>query len=72
MLDLLPSWRSICSFVFLVVPVAPELPGDLLGWAGSWAHCWEATGALGPGEAGGMEGSQFALEIRKETVFSGR
>lgn len=67
-----PLLRSTCSFVFLVVPMATELPGDLLGWAGSCTHCWDATGALGPGEAGGMEGSQFALEIQKETVFSGR
>lgn len=70
--DLFLSWRSTCSFIFLVVLVAPELSGDLLSWAGAWACCWEVTGALGPGEAGGMEGSRFALEIRKETVFSGR
>ena len=52
-------------------PHAPELSGDLLGWADAWACCWEVTGALGPRKAGGMHGSQFALEIRKETVFSG-
>lgn len=27
-LDLLLSWRSTCSFIFLVVPMAPELSGD--------------------------------------------
>lgn len=37
-----------------------------------WPQSWEVTGALGPGKAHGTEGSQFALVIGKETVFSGR
>lgn len=47
-LDLLLSWRSTCSFIFLVVPMAPEMSGGQLGWAGTWACCWEVTGALSP------------------------
>lgn len=72
MLGLLLSWRNTYSFLFLVVPMAPELPGDLPGWASAWACCREVTGALGHREAGGTEGSEFALEIGKEAVFSGR
>lgn len=70
------------SFTFLVFPVVSELPAplaqveivaseiawDLLGWAGAWACCVQATGALSPGEAC----SWFALEMLRETVFSGR
>lgn len=62
-LELLLSWKIMCSPISLVVCVAPELGLDVLGLV---------TGALGPGEARGTEGSQFALVIGKETVFSGR
>lgn len=71
-LGLLLSWRSTYSFLCLIVPMAPELSGDLPGWASAWACCREVRGALGPREAGGTEGREFALEIGKETVFSGR
>lgn len=69
-LYLLLSWRSTCSFIFLVVPVAPRAvwrPGLAPGHV---ARRLQVPSA--PREAGGMEGRQFALEIRKETVFSGR
>lgn len=70
-LDLLLSWKTMCSFIFHG-PRAVCLSGVLLGRAGTWMCHGRLQVPLALGKLVGQMGIKFALVIGKETVFSGR